>query len=600
MAIATRTVFICLLLMVVGHIASAQVENSERPHVRPHEEQASSASAEEQLKTVARESAVSLVIEVGQEADGLPGLKQKIRTKFEAAVILARPRPDIAIKFLESAWADSFSGDEVAGVTDLRASILTLTEQIAPDKAKAWVEQVKGKQRTDESGDPSAPTSDLSPEQIKRRKADSLVLAALAKLNSQPQQGVSEALASLQRAGKISTHLTDAVKALNEKNQTELSGRLKRGLADYVLARTSIDPEDLDVIVFFLISGGELEPLARGGMLSFLLASTRQILANQGSTGQAPKLPESKISELYTVYKMFLRPAVERSSAESLPAFDDVLRELAAFVPASRLETPMLNPEELGKQIEDAKRIVGSEPRDVRLIKIAGWLLSRRLRDKESSLKLAAEVAAEVTNGRLRESVRDAIKLVGVESLAGAKDFIAAEQKADSIADPEWRAWTLAVLGKIQESNPSIATQLYEKSLASLRRAWPSPYRAELTFLVAALQTKQNSSPAFETLARAVEYANQAREEVDKKPSISNLMLSIEIGGFGFASTDTETRAEDISLSDDLGKLALLNWNTVFQLGRTIQNPVLRSRFHLLTAKTVVKDTAPNGRGRAF
>ena len=100
--------------------------------------------------------------------------------------------------------------------------------------------------------------------------------------------------------------------------------------------------------MFFLTSGGELNPIACSSMLSFLMTSTHQILINQ-SGGQTPALPEDKVSNLYTVYRVFLRPTVERLSGGSLPAFDDLLVEFAAVLPNSKSDAPMLSSESLEK-----------------------------------------------------------------------------------------------------------------------------------------------------------------------------------------------------------------------------------------------------------
>ncbi len=586
----TKLTLIFLLLMF-GQMISAQTKSSDKSTKSPTKQ----TSVEDYQKIVTQESAINLAVDVGQEANKLTDSRQKIVLKLEAAKVLTRPQPNSAVKILESAWQDANDAStekEIYDVAALRDSILDLAKQLAPDKAKKWLEQTK-ETKTDETDDEN---KNLSPDQIKRQTADALASSALAKINSQPQQAVSELVASFQRTGKLSSYLVDAVKALNEKNQSQLSERLKQSLADYVLTRTSDDVADLRVIVSFLVSSGELNSIARSNMLAFLMASTRQILVNQSLNGQTPKIPENKISELYTVYRVFLRPTVEKFSGGNLPAFDDLLSELAAFVPASKLDAPALSSESIEKQIESAKRITGFEQRDARLVKIAGWLLSGKLRDKENSLKLASDVAAEITDDKAKENLYDAIKFVEFEKLFQSKDFSAAEKKADRIVNLEWRAWALAVLGKVQESNPQIAAELYEKSLQSLRKAWASAHRARLGFLVASLEVKQNPLSTLETLTQAVAFANQAPEKTDKIPLQKTVLLAVEAGEYGFASTEAETDIEEIALPENLGKIAVSNWNEILQTGKNIQNSTLRLRFQLLTARAVLKDFSPDAK----
>ena len=586
MYFAARIALVFSLLMF-GQMISAQTKGDKS--IKPLTKKT---PTEDYQKIIIQESAINSAVEVGKEADKLSNLRQKIVLKLDSARILARPQPDAAVRILESAWSDANDDSaekEIYDVAALRDSILDLAKQLAPDKAKKWLEQTK-EPKTDET---DAEKKNLSPDQIKRQTADAIASAALAKINSQPQQAVSELIASFQRTGKLSDYLIDAVKALNEKNQLQLSEKLKQSVADYFLTKTGGDVEDLNVIVSFLVSSGELNPIVRSNMLSFLMASTRQLLISRTLAGQTDKIPENKISELYTVYKIFLRPTVERYSGGNSPAFDDLLSELAAFVPASKLDTPMLSPESIEKQIESAKRITGFEQRDARLVKIAGWLLGR-LRGRENSLKLASDVAAEITDDKVKENLYDAVKFIEFENVVKTEDFSAAEKKADSIVNLEWRAWALAVLGKVQESNRQTAADLYEKALQTLRKSWASAERARLGFFVASLQAKQNPAATLETLTEAVNFANQAPEKTDKTILRKTLLLAVEAGEYGFDSTEAETDTEDVALPENLGKLAIEHWNETFQTGKNIQNPVLRLRFQLLTAGAVLKDFSPN------
>ena len=571
-----------------GQMISAQTKNSGKLAKLP-----TGQTTEDYQKIIIRDSAINLAVAVGQEANKLIDLRQKINLKLEAARILIRPEPNEAFQILQSAWRDAndeAAKKEVYGIAALKNSIIVLAKQIAPDEAGKWLEQVKKQ----ETADADEAAKNPSPDRIKRQTADTLASAALAKINSQPQQAVSELIASFQKTGVLSNRLIDAAKLLNEKNQTPSAERLKQNLADYVLTRTTNDVADLEVIVFFLTSGGELNPIARSSMLSFLMTSTHQILINQ-SGGLTTALPEDKISNLYTVYRVFLRPTVERFSGGSLPAFDDLLLEFAAALPDSKSDAPMLSNESLEKQIENAKRITGYERRDAQFVKIAGWLLGR-LRDRENSLKLAADIAAEITDDKAKENVVDAIRFVEFEKLIKTKDFSVAEEKADRISNLEWRSWALAVLGKLQEGNPRIAAELYEKSLKSLRKAWASAYRSEAAFFIASLESKQSTASMLETLSEAVAFANQAPDKTDATALRKTILLSIQAGDYGFSSTNAETDIEDVTLPENIGKLAASNWNEVAQAGKNIQNPALRLRFQLLIAAAVLKDSSLNSK----
>ncbi len=586
MCFAIRTITI-LIFLIFGQAIFSQTENSAKLPSKP--------TPTEDYQKITQEWAVNLAVEVGKEAAKLDNSRQRIVLKMEAAKILARPQINIAVQILESAWQDSNDDSmtkEIYDIADLRNSILALARQLAPDKAKKWLEQIK-EEKPAETDDAK---KNLSPDQIKRQTADALASAALAKINSAPEQAAAELIASFQRTGKLSSYLIDGIKALNAKNQTQMSDRIKQSLADYVLTKTDADIEDVHAAVSFLLSSGELNPIVRSYLLSFLMSSTKQILVGQSVAGQTNKIPQDKISELYMVFRVFLRPAVERFSSGNLQAFDDLLLEFADFVPASKLDAPALNTESIEKQIENAKRIAGFQRRDAQLVKIAGWLLGGKLRGKENSLKLAAEVADAVTDNKTKGNLYDAIKFVEFENLIREKDFLAAEKKADAIGNLEWRAWALAVSGKIQEDDPQIAAELYEKSLKLLRKTWASANRAELAFFVASLQIKRSPTSALDSLAEAIAFANQAPEKTDRTTLRKQISISIIADNYGFDSMQAETDIDNIALPENLGKLAVSNWNGVLQLNRNIQPPVLRLRFNLLLARAVLKDFSPDSK----
>ena len=198
-----------IIFLMFGQMISAQTKSSGQPAKLP-----TGQTTEDYRKVVISDSAINLAVAVGQEANKLTDLRQKINLKLEAARILIRPEPNESFQILQSAWCDAndeAAKKEVYGIAALKNSIIVLTKQIAPDEAGKWLEQVKKQ----ETADAEETAKNPSPDRIRRQTADTLASAALAKINSQPQQAVSELIASFQKTGVISNRLIDAVKILN-------------------------------------------------------------------------------------------------------------------------------------------------------------------------------------------------------------------------------------------------------------------------------------------------------------------------------------------------------------------------------------------------
>ncbi|HEX6042947.1 MAG TPA: hypothetical protein VFZ22_00555, partial [Pyrinomonadaceae bacterium] len=127
------------------------------------------------------------------------------------------------------------------------------------------------------------------------------------------------------------------------------------------------------------------------------------------------------------------------------------------------------------------------------------------------------------------------------------------------------------------------------KALKALDAASPSPYKAELALLAAAMLAKQDSRRAFETLSIAAKYANSSEPKTSSKtrPPVA-FGLDARIG-------DTQTRLgvvpsslSEIRIDPTLSSLASSDWFRADQIVNSVRDPALRLRLKLQFAGAVL------------
>ena len=587
--IQTRVLMICLLISY-GQTYFAQTNQQKLNQTAKKTSEAK--TVKDYSSKVIKESAVNLTVEVAENSGKITQLSDRTEVRINAARLLQSVRPDIALRMLETAWNElneTSIGDRFYSFEESQNSILHLAKVIAPDKANKWFEQLKSKQETEQSNNQK---KNSTPDDVKRSMADTMVQDALTKIKLQPEQAVTQIIASIQQTNTLSLQIRDAVNPLQESKQTNALRRLHQFLADHLLNQTSTNFDDLDIASSFATLRGDFDLRSRDKIVIFLVNSTKEILIrlrNENQLSDQPKNLDKELSYLQTMFQVFLRPSIENYLPERLPALDEVLQELSALMPASKLESPLFNPNPIEKQIEVAEKIVGSDKRDARLAKIAASLLGSRLLEKKGNLETAQNVISKITDAELKQDLTDFAALARLYLSVQSKDFQMAEKQAESIKKPEWRAWALMALGKSQTTDKSAATELYEKSMQSLEQAWSSPDKSDVALTLAGLQTNDNPMRALDFLAKAVNYANQSQPPEQKKRDADKIYFAVSIADLYFYSSDVfEKPLEDISPMPDLGRLGISNWNEVTLTAGGITNQALRSRLQLILAKAVL------------
>ena len=186
-----RTTLACFLLIFLPFniIGTAQTEKT-----TPNEKQKSAKNVEtDYSKKLIKDSAINLVVQVGNEASKLSSLQDEIPIKIEVVKVLLPVKKEAALGFLESAWQDVSSASkeeaESKNFIAARNKIIALALEIAPEKGEKWRETLKSNEQITDEND--KPDEKEKPPPTSREKANALVKSAIAKAASNPQSAVS-------------------------------------------------------------------------------------------------------------------------------------------------------------------------------------------------------------------------------------------------------------------------------------------------------------------------------------------------------------------------------------------------------------------------
>ncbi len=532
--------------------------------------------------TVLRDNAVGLIVQVGKRSSDLD-IRERLELRLQTSVVLWKYDERAAFELLKASWQDTFS-DEIHNdfYADFqRKKIYGFAAKVVPEQAKKWLNEMTGKKQEDDK------PADNNKIFTDRQKADLILRSSIANLAANPQGSVSVAISSLSQTGKISGEFRSLIDGLATIKRFDLVSATYDGILAFAKGRFAIEELDQRAVIGLILNPNASEE-NRSNLLEFLLSSGRQIVATQNANQNIPKLSPDEMFAVYRGFALSLRPYVQQRMFPGLAALDEVLRELAVFIPADKLSDPMLSPSGVEKQIEDADKTVGSKERDLKFMKIASWLLSKRKRDTSDPLKVADSIADKISDVRTRDNLRDFVKLGRIERLVDDKDYSAAEKIARSITSLEIRSWALMALGESQKNGVAQSLELYDASHTVLQKSPPTHYKTQLSFILCSLMVKSDEVKSLEILEDAAKYSALG-EDVDAKEAWSELYISSTIGSLNFTSTDLATKANEIFIPDAVGKLVNGRWDYVVGISKTIHPIRLQLDFQLMLASSALE-----------
>jgi hypothetical protein len=195
-------------------------------------------------------------------------------------------------------------------------------------------------------------------------------------------------------------------------------------------------------------------------------------------------------------------------------------------------------------------------------------------RSKKRSASSDSELRAIIGEYFLMEEIKLKIE---------EENTASAMEKAGTVSNPLWRAWTLMAVGYALTKQPGDTVQLYESAAQTLEKCPPTLRRVEIAFKPAELWGERDPTRAFEVLSRAVAYANQIMQP-DLSPLFEKYHLPgsyAVIGKLDLQPAIELADARDVRIGGGVGNVTQLDWAQTEYLSRKIQEAPLRLRFQL-------------------
>lgn len=531
-------------------------------------------------RVILKNNAIDLAREVGKRSSELP-VRQRLELRLNTAIVLFDYDVDTAVNLLDGAWKDIYS-EEIKNesyVNSQRKRILAAANKIAPDKAKKWLSDITIKKTEDEN------TQDKTQPVSQRQQADLILRSLITNLSANPEGAVLGSISSLNQTGTISGGFGDLVDGLDVLKRPDLVALVYRAVIEFTKNKTSLDYKDLNAVTGLIVKRFAKAD-DRTDLLDYLMNSGRQIAIIQNSNQDIPKLTPDEILSVYMLFAGHLRPFVQSEMLYRKAALDQVIQEIASVTQSDYVSDPLFNASPIEKQLEDARKTVGSKERDAKLAKIASWLMRQNGKDA-SYFKLAGDVVDEISDVELRNKYRDFIKLVSIEKFVSEKDYSGAEKTARSLTSSELKTWAYMALGTVQKSNVAASLDLYENSQTFLKKSKPTHYRTQLALLLSSLLVKNNETLALEILTDAGKYSEMV-EALDEKGDL-NLRFHSNIGEMSFDAGDLFTDLDSVFVPGELGKLAAGHWDDVASISTQVRPISLQLDMKLLMAKSALE-----------
>jgi hypothetical protein len=577
-------------------------------HARQKSESKQAADAP-QISLSAR--ATELALSVGQDAAGLANPVESIQIQLEVSRLLAREHPQEALRTLNLAlaevrdcpgsWKSKEKQSKSFQLLRLRGDVLALYAKIDRQQADKLLKALPDcSAKENDSRKTEQPDSPVNWDA--RHRADELVKVGATKLGQSPAEGVGIILSSVSSTGKVSAEISEAVRRLRDAGSDQLASEIEEKLARIISPQTSSDAFNQQAVATLIAVDPRMSQAVRQSLTSYLLRGLEGFVAaikESQVSGQPLQIDYDNLGYLYAEYLRQIRRVIERYSPDKSEQVNSALQQIAAVLPDKWLDAvsrmPLrLTPEEASQELERALEITDAERRDSRLANFSLRALAGFF-TKERRLELAASAIDAIHDAELRAVIRDYFLMTEIGMKIEEENGASAMEKAGTVGNPLWRAWTLMAVGYALTKQPGDAVQLYESAAQTLEKCPPTLRRVEAAFKLAELWSERDPLRAFEVMTRAVGYANQIKQP-DLRPMFEKYHLPgsyAVIGKLDLQPAIELAGASDLQLSDGVGRLTQLDWPQTEYLSRKIQETPLRLRFQLKMCEAGLRPQAP-------
>ena len=543
--------------------------------------------------------AMSSIEDITAEASKLPDIPQRVKVLIEAAKILRAAKKEEAVRLLElvlrdlKEWgsADDASWQQRNMSATLRNEALAVYALV--DSEKALIRQKEFQSLEESTAGNSTTAVHLKSFSSwrarfseKQAAADQLAKVALSLIDTEPERAFGLVVQSL-HDGTVSGALYYIVEKLMQNGNRALLDRLENKIGQVLATNITLDPYSLSSAGVLGLDK-DMPQAAKNAFASFFMRSLQAWVM----VVKEPGIDMYYIISGFNAFSDLIRHLIAQSAPDQLLEFDLLLDQMAAFVPEKKRDLiKRVQPETFSdpkERLSDILRDQDARRRDLRLIRLVSELLRNESEDSEKRFDLAADAINGFSDPDAKSAYTDLLTITRVNALVKQKKMIEAQQLAGSIPSEETRAWALlAVATEAAKEDRVLGFESISKALKALDAASPSPYKAELALLAAAMLVKDDSRRAFETLVAAAKYANSSKDTSRTKPPFA-FGLEAKIGEIDTRLGVVPLNLSEVRIDPTLSGLATIDWFRADQIVRDIREPSLRLLLKLEFAGVVL------------
>jgi hypothetical protein len=549
-------------------------------------------------------TAVALALSIGKQAD-IDDPIDKIRIMLESVKLLVGVRPNDS-RYMVTEAADLLlsrkkkeqSEAEQKKIAAIERELIALYSKLDPEKSEGFIKE----------------SLDIAEENIRKSYADNKSMAAHARVEKMAElasalidngipAGVDLLLNSIAETGRVANAIRKPFRtAVSEPTLRErMSARIKQAFYGKIIA----EPGDLSILAALLLYNtreDDSSSIINAAILELEINSLKQIEANLRSAREQAQLFPYTDDELDYICVFFvsnLRKMYSRYLPGRLKDVDLCLKgiqELVSFKIGERSDRARA--ETFQEKLDKASGVTDGSRRERGLINLAFDVLNENVKDERYSRdQMVDKILSALNSNDSKVLVKDANVIAGIRKLATEKNFIQVAQEARRISRADWRALALAgAASGLDKTDQETAKLLYTEALSELNNSKPGTAVIRATLLIAERYYETDPAMGRQILDSAVRFANQTKFSEMGFRFPFDRVLAASIGSvFIVLGFDTE-QIQDALQDFNIGKMAQLDWQIMYETSHNIENKMLRYTFQLKMCEAVIKQTSQGAR----
>jgi hypothetical protein len=201
----------------------------------------------------------------------------------------------------------------------------------------------------------------------------------------------------------------------------------------------------------------------------------------------------------------------------------------------------------------------------------------------------ALSIAASIEDLGLRKQTEDDIRLLITAAKIKLRDYLEARKVALQLNDFGLRARTLGAIAMANKAGPVLCdAELLAEAYAVALKDENRPEKVRVILKLASYFPKCGAERGFEVLSAAIEVANKLRSESFANPPILRYrIVNYTMVGGQELTTEVSTTRDSI-VFDDITGFVRLDFAQAQNLGLQFKDPVLRAKYLITIARTVL------------